>query len=105
VFSGEGKRYLSTVDPRRSNWTRYLRPAPDRDQANLVVVARPMHEAVDELSGLGLGALGGGLQAGGGVGGVGVFLITTQDIQPGQELIFWAHDPTLAWSRKKMEKT
>ena len=38
-------------------------------------------------------------------GGVGVFLITTQDVSVGQELMFWAHDPTLAWSRKKMEKT
>ncbi|KAK3853326.1 hypothetical protein Pcinc_040127, partial [Petrolisthes cinctipes] len=39
------------------------------------------------------------------VGSVGVFLVTTQDITLGQELMFWAHDPTLAWSRKKMEKT
>ncbi|KAK4292636.1 hypothetical protein Pmani_034613, partial [Petrolisthes manimaculis] len=45
VFGGEGKRYLSTVDPRRSNWARYLRPAPDRDSANLVVVLRPILEA------------------------------------------------------------
>nr|XP_027238392.1 uncharacterized protein LOC113829420 [Penaeus vannamei] len=94
VFSGEGKRYLSTVDPRRSNWTRYLRPAPDRDSANLVVVPRPMLEPGEETSGVG-----------GNVGGVGVFLITTQDVSVGQELMFWAHDPTLAWSRKKMEKT
>ncbi|MPC12107.1 hypothetical protein E2C01_004785 [Portunus trituberculatus] len=42
LFGAEGKRYLSTVDPRRSNWTRYLRPAPDRDSANLVVVLRPI---------------------------------------------------------------
>ena len=39
------------------------------------------------------------------VGGVGVFLVTTQDVSVGDELVFWAHDPTLAWSRKKMEKT
>lgn len=39
------------------------------------------------------------------VGGVAVFLVTTQDINAGEELLFWAHDPTLAWSRKKMEKT
>ena len=39
------------------------------------------------------------------VGGVAVFLVTTQDISAGDELVFWAHDPTLAWSRKKMEKT
>ncbi len=34
-----------------------------------------------------------------------MFLVTTEDINAGDELVFWAHDPTLAWSRKKMEKT
>ncbi|KAK8737808.1 hypothetical protein OTU49_004254, partial [Cherax quadricarinatus] len=52
VFSGEGKRYVSTVDPRRSNWTRYLRPAPDRDSANLVVVLRPILDPSDDCTGM-----------------------------------------------------
>ncbi|KAF2355420.1 Reverse transcriptase domain [Trinorchestia longiramus] len=50
VFTSEGKRYVSTVDPTRSNWTRFLRPAPDRDAANLVVVPRPVHDLGHRLA-------------------------------------------------------
>ncbi|KAF2352420.1 hypothetical protein FHG87_016823 [Trinorchestia longiramus] len=53
VFTSEGKRYVSTVDPTRSNWTRFLRPAPDRDAANLVVVPRPVHDLGHRLANVG----------------------------------------------------
>ncbi|XP_068083662.1 uncharacterized protein [Anabrus simplex] len=77
VFTDSERLYLSTADPSRSNWLRYLRPAPTREQRNLAPVARAGQ----------------------------LFFVTMLDLGKGEELMYWADDTTTTWSKKKMEKT
>ncbi|XP_047111747.1 uncharacterized protein LOC124788521 [Schistocerca piceifrons] len=77
IMTGSDRLYISTQDANSSNWLRYLRPAPTRDQRNIVPLPRDGH----------------------------LYFVTSIDIQAGEELLYWADDPTTIWSKKKMEKT
>ncbi|TRY69509.1 hypothetical protein TCAL_09400 [Tigriopus californicus] len=69
--------YLSTVNPEKSNWIRYLRPAPSRQHRNLSTVTRDNQ----------------------------LFFITLTVIQPGEELLYWTGEQDLSWTKKRAEKT
>ncbi|PSN33065.1 hypothetical protein C0J52_14152 [Blattella germanica] len=77
VFTEKERLYLSTFDPDASNWLRYIRPAPAREQRNLAPVVRH-----GEL-----------------------YFVTVSDIAEGEELLYWSDDTATTWSKKKMEKT
>ncbi|XP_069677916.1 uncharacterized protein [Periplaneta americana] len=77
VFSDKERQYLSTFDPDGSNWLRYIRPAPAREQRNLAPIVRH-----GEL-----------------------YFVTVTDIGVGEELLYWSDDTATSWSKKKMEKT
>ena len=83
------RRYVSTVNPEKSNWFRYLRPAPSRDQRNLAVVFRPPSGSAtddeDETQPL-------------------LYFVSLKNIDAGEELLFWTDDPDLMWTRKRAEK-
>ncbi|XP_015595304.1 uncharacterized protein LOC107267762 [Cephus cinctus] len=70
--------YLSTTNPLRSNWIRYMRPAETRKEGSVAVVTKH-----GEL-----------------------YLVTTQKISCGMELTYWAESQSSAWTRKnKIDKT
>ncbi|XP_046735811.1 uncharacterized protein LOC124405175 [Diprion similis] len=70
--------YISTTDPLRSNWVRYMRPADTKEERSVIVMSKE-----GELH-----------------------LVTTQNITPGMELTYWADSQSSTWTRKnKMDKT
>lgn len=74
--------FLSTSDKNESNWLRYIRPAPTRDQRNVVIVWMGQPEGnVSE-----------------------VYFITCKDIGEGCELFYWSDHMNSAWGRKKIDK-
>lgn len=77
VFTDKDRQYLSTFDPDGSNWLRYVRPAPVREQRNLAPIVRH-----GEL-----------------------YFVTVTEITEGEELLYWLDDTATSWSKKKMEKT
>ena len=78
VFTEDNRRlYLSTVNPEKSNWLRYLRPAQHRAARNVASVVRK----VDSL-----------------------YFVTVKDIAEGEELVYWMDDPDLMWTKKRAEK-
>jgi hypothetical protein len=77
VFTDKDRQYLSTFDPDGSNWLRYVRPAPAREQRNLAPIVRH-----GEL-----------------------YFVTVTEIVEGEELLYWSDDTATSWSKKKMEKT
>ncbi|KAF6203087.1 hypothetical protein GE061_003501 [Apolygus lucorum] len=68
--------YLSTSDPEKSNWIRWLCPAPTRHDRNVVPLERE-------------GKL---------------YFVTTAPIDSGSEMYFWA-EMNGPWASKKMERT
>ncbi|XP_037074288.1 histone-lysine N-methyltransferase MECOM-like [Pollicipes pollicipes] len=72
---GEGV-FLDTIDPASSNWFRLLRPAPTRAERTVAVLTR----------------------------GRCLFAVTTCDLAPDQELLYWQDDPGNTWQRKNMLK-
>ncbi len=77
VFAEDGRRlYVSTVNPEKSNWVRYLRPAPSRKQRNVAAVVK------DDL----------------------LYFVTTRDLRKGEEVLYWIDDPDLMWTKKRAEK-
>lgn len=77
VFATDDRRlYVSTVNPEKSNWLRYLRPAPNRKARNLAAVVRE-----DKL-----------------------YFVTTRDIHKDEEILYWIDDPDLMWTKKRAEK-
>lgn len=77
VFSEDGRRlYVSTVNPEKSNWLRYLRPAPQRRARNVAAVVRD-----DQI-----------------------FFVTMRDVDKEEELLYWIDDPDLMWTKKRAEK-
>ncbi|XP_011302512.1 uncharacterized protein [Fopius arisanus] len=70
--------YISTTNPLKSNWLRYMRPAETKDERSVVVIIEN-------------GKL---------------YFVTTQNITPGSELTYWADSQSSAWTRKnKTDKT
>ena len=79
VFAGPGpdkRLYVSTVNPEKSNWLRYLRPAPSRKARNVAAVVRD-----DKM-----------------------YFVTLRDIAAGEEILYWIDDPDLMWTKKRAEK-
>ncbi len=68
--------FVSTVNPEKSNWLRYLRPADSRGLKNIGAV-------VKENS---------------------LYFVTLKDLSPGDELQYWVDDPELLWPRKRADK-
>ncbi|GAB6029798.1 hypothetical protein CHUAL_005512 [Chamberlinius hualienensis] len=77
LFNEEGKTYLTTADPSVSNWLRFLRPANSRNDRNLAAITK----------------------------GDNLYFVTLKEVTAGTELLYWSEDPTISWSKKKMEKT
>ncbi|XP_015124421.1 uncharacterized protein LOC107046333 [Diachasma alloeum] len=70
--------YISTTNPLKSNWMRYMRPAETKEERNVAVITQN-------------GKL---------------YFVTTQNIAPGSELTYWADSQSSAWTRKnKTDKT
>ncbi|XP_035721816.1 uncharacterized protein LOC118441475 isoform X1 [Vespa mandarinia] len=70
--------YISTTNPLKSNWIRYMRPAETKEGRSVTVITKQ-----GELH-----------------------LITTQNIMSGMELTYWADSLSSAWTRKnKIDKT
>ena len=68
---------MSTTNPEKSNWVRYIRPAPSRKERNVATVYKD-----DDC----------------------LYFVTCRDIPKGDELFYWTDDPGLMWTRKKSEK-
>lgn len=78
VFTEDGRRlYLSTANPEKSNWLRYLRPAPHRKARNVAAVVKN----TDRLH-----------------------FVTIRKVAEGEELVYWMDDPDLMWTKKRAEK-
>ena len=75
-MSNGTRKYISTSNPEKSNWVRYIRPAPARKQRNVAAVYKD-----DQL-----------------------FFITCRNISKGEEILYWMDDPDLLWTKKKCEK-
>lgn len=67
--------YFNTEDALVSNWIRYIRPAPKREDRNLTVIARDYK----------------------------MYFVSVEFIKAGDELLYWQDCPTLG-TKKKMEK-
>lgn len=70
--------YISTTNPLTSNWMRYVRPAENRDDRNVVLINRNGQ----------------------------LFLVTNKSLVAGTELTYWSDSQSTAWARKnKIDKT
>ena len=77
VFTDDHRKlYFSTVNPEKSNWLRYLRPATNRKQRNVAAIVKR-----DRL-----------------------YFVTTRDLVEGEELLYWIDDPDLMWTKKRADK-
>uniref|UniRef100_A0A182M8Z9 Uncharacterized protein n=1 Tax=Anopheles culicifacies TaxID=139723 RepID=A0A182M8Z9_9DIPT len=77
TFDGVKSTYTSTENKNFSNWLRYIRPARNREQKNCVL---QVHDGS-------------------------IYFVTSKDLEPGTELLYWSNDSNSAWGKKKMEKT
>ena len=68
--------YVSTVNPEKSNWLRYMRPAPNRRARNVAAIVEG-----DQL-----------------------YFVTVRDLKRDEELLYWIDDPDLVWTKKRAEK-
>jgi hypothetical protein len=73
-----GRTYVSTANPEKSNWLRYLRPAPVRRQRNVGAVVKD--------------------------GGM-LYFVTMKNLAQSEELLYWMDDPELIWTKKRADKT
>ncbi|KAL0129598.1 hypothetical protein PUN28_001699 [Cardiocondyla obscurior] len=70
--------YVSTTDPLKSNWIRYIRPAETKEKRNVAVIAKHGQ----------------------------LYFVTTQNIVSGVELTYWVESQSSTWTRKnKINKT
>ncbi|KAF5277471.1 hypothetical protein FQR65_LT03808 [Abscondita terminalis] len=76
VYSDKTHVYVNTEDVNESNWIRFIRPAPSREERNVAAISKNNQ----------------------------LFLISTKEIAPGDELLYW-QDDLMSTSKKKMEKT
>lgn len=82
IHDGQKSYFISTANKNESNWLRYIRPAPTRDQRNVVVVW--------------MGQTDGNLSE--------VYFVTCKDIADGCELFYWSDHLNSTWGRKKIDK-
>ena len=76
IISNNGTRkYVSTTNPEKSNWVRYIRPAPTRKQRNVAAIYKD-----DNL-----------------------YFVSCRNITKGEEIFYWMDDPDLLWTKKKCE--
>ena len=68
--------YVSTVNPEKSNWLRYMRPAQNRKARNVAAVVKG-----DQL-----------------------FFVTLKHLMKDEEILYWIDDPDLMWTKKRAEK-
>lgn len=76
TYDGTRSTYFSMEDKNKSNWFRYVRPAPTRDARNLIIVSTD----------------------------TGVYFVTCKEIADGCELLYWSDDCNSAWGKKKISK-
>ncbi|KAB0792661.1 hypothetical protein PPYR_14620 [Photinus pyralis] len=76
IYSDKSHIYVNTEDLNESNWIRFVRPAPTRDERNVTAISRNCE----------------------------LFLVSVKEIGAGQELLYW-QDDVLSTTKKKMEKT
>ncbi|KAK5642149.1 hypothetical protein RI129_008316 [Pyrocoelia pectoralis] len=76
IYSEKSHIYINTENLDESNWIRFVRPAPTRDERNVIAISRNCE----------------------------LFLISTKEICAGEELMYW-QDDLLSTTKKKMEKT
>ncbi|KYM96817.1 PR domain zinc finger protein 4 [Cyphomyrmex costatus] len=70
--------YISTTDPLKSNWIRYVRPAETKEKRSLAVISKHGQ----------------------------LYFVTTQNIALGMELTYWVEPQSSTWTRKnKINKT
>lgn len=71
-----GNIYVNTEDLQSSNWIRFIRPAPTREERNLSVIIKEKH----------------------------LYLVSIKSINPGDELLYW-QDTFITNRKKENEKT
>ncbi|KAG5328879.1 PRDM4 protein, partial [Acromyrmex heyeri] len=70
--------YISTTDPLKSNWIRYIRPADTKEKRSLAVIAKHGQ----------------------------LYFVATKNIALGMELTYWVESQSSTWTRKnKINKT
>ncbi|XP_018362059.1 PREDICTED: uncharacterized protein LOC108760539 isoform X2 [Trachymyrmex cornetzi] len=70
--------YISTTDPLKSNWIRYIRPSDTKEKRSLAVIAKHGQ----------------------------LYFVTTKNIALGMELTYWVESQSSTWTRKnKINKT
>lgn len=75
IQTDKGNVYINTEDEEISNWIRFVRPAPTRDDKNLMAVIRENN----------------------------LFLVSVKAISKGEELLYW-QDNLMCSFKKKLEK-
>lgn len=77
VLEDKNAIYLNTEDPQKSNWLRYMRPAPEKERRNITLLVKDKK----------------------------LFFVSIVDIPDGGELLYWADDHITSWSKKKILKS
>lgn len=77
ILDGKHPFYLNTEDPQKSNWLRYMRPAPERDDRNITLIVQDKQ----------------------------LYFVSVAEIPEGGELLYWADDHISSWSKKKILKS
>lgn len=76
AFDSTGNAYFNTENVSLSNWVKYIRPAPDKEDKNITVISRDKK----------------------------LYFISLKLIKSGEELLFWQFSTSVT-SKKKMEKS
>ena len=69
--------YISCANPEKSNWFRYVRPAPSRRQRNVAALVRDDGQ---------------------------LYLVTLKDLERGEEILYWIDDPYFMWTKTRADK-
>lgn len=77
VLEDKSPVYLNTEDPQKSNWLRFMRPAPEKESRNITLSVQNEK----------------------------LFFVSAVDIPIGAELLYWADDHITSWSKKKILKS
>ncbi|XP_018567785.1 uncharacterized protein LOC108908278 [Anoplophora glabripennis] len=76
ISSESGNIYFNTESVELSNWLKYIRPAPKREERNVTVISKEKD----------------------------LYFVTVKFVKSGEELLYWQDSPISA-NKKKMEKT
>ena len=68
---------LNTSNPEKSNWIRFVRPAPARELRNVVSIVREDNQ---------------------------LYFVAIRDLKPEEEMFYWVEDPDPVWAKKRAEK-